>query len=59
LGGRQKEKSFERRLNMVEGSAEAIKAIGTTVSAYFPSVLGVVATLAGLGAVISFIRRAA
>ena len=50
---------IERRFDMVEGSAEAIKAIGTTVSAYFPSVLGVVATLAGLGAVISFIRRAA
>lgn len=44
---------------MVEGSAEAIKAIGTTVSAYFPSVVGVVATLVGLGAVINFIRRAA
>ena len=42
---------------MVEGSAEAIKSILTTGSAYFPAVLGVVGFTA-FRAVINFIRSA-
>ena len=43
----------------VSGAEEAIKAIPATVSDYFPYIIGAVATITAMGAVLSFIRRAA
>lgn len=43
---------------MAEGAQQAIANIATTATAYFPAILGVVATLQGMRAVLNFIRSA-
>lgn len=43
----------------VPGAEDAIRLIPSTVSDYFPYIIGAVATITAMGAVLSFIRRAA